>query len=121
MTTRARRLDVFLGALACLCLALVLAAEAAAAPASAPSTRKRRPARLVTDQELGIQPPAWLTLRPVWLAPGAGEKPPAAPRLAAETVLIESRAGTVPRRGGHGSTGIPKVVPPFPGPASPIR
>ncbi len=120
MTTRARRAHVFLGVLGCLSLALVLVAEAAAAPSSAQSNRKRRAAWLA-DEEFGIQPTAWLTLRPVWLAPGAGEKPPAAPRLAAETVVIESRAGTTPRRGGHGSANIPKVVPPFPGPASPIR
>ena len=123
MTTRVRRLELFLGALGCVSLALVLVVEAAAAPASSHSTRKRQD-QLAVDLEFAIQPAAWLALRPVWLPPGAAEKPPVAPRLEAQTLVIENRAGTAPpppARGRRGSTNIPKFLPPFTGPASPIR
>jgi hypothetical protein len=130
VTKRARRLFVSTGALGCLSLALILAAQAAAAATSTESARKRRTALGSVDRELAVAPAAWLTLRPVWLPPGAAEKPPAAARLEAQTLLIESpmAAPTPPpsnplRRGGHGtrSSAIPKYLPPFTGPASPIR
>jgi hypothetical protein len=124
VTTHTRRFVVFVEALACISLALILAAEAAT-PASSQSSRRRRAARATVDQEFLIQPSVWLALRPVWLPPGADLKPPAAPPLVAETLVILDLAGTpppTPVRGGHGSTGIPKLLPPFPpAPASPIR
>lgn len=123
MTTRTRRPLVFFVALGCLSLALVLAVEAAAAPASTQSGRKRRAGQGPVDQELPIQPAAWLALRPVWLPPGAAEKPPAPPRLATRSMIVEDPEAIAPRivRGAHGSANIPKFLPPFIGPASPIR
>jgi hypothetical protein len=122
LTTSARRVAVFFGALGCVALALILAVDAAAASASTESRAKRR-AGLAVGQEFLVPPAAWLSLRPVWVPPGAANKAPAVPRVAAQTLIIADSAGTMPppARGGHGSTNIPKYLPPFPGPASPIR
>jgi hypothetical protein len=123
VTTPVRRLFVFFGALGWLALALVLAVDAAATPATTQSGRKRRAALGPVAEEFQIQPAAWLTLRPVWLPPSAAEKRPAPWRLATRSVILDGRSGDAPAivRGAHGSANIPKFLPPFTGPASPIR
>jgi hypothetical protein len=132
VTAHSLRVHVFLGALSAAALSLALVADAADARASAPRKERQR-RRAILQEELDRVAPLWpgqpragLAL-PLRLRQPAVAQTPAAPKPAATVppsgALANGERGvTFPIVKGARSAGIlPTFLPPFPGPASPIR
>jgi hypothetical protein len=127
VTTHSLRVHMFLGALSAAALSLALVADAAAAPAATPRREKQR-RRAIPQEELDRVAPLWpgqprasLAL-PLRLRQSAASRKPAATAEPSDPLANRERGVTYPIVRGALRVGIlPRALPPFPGPASPIR